>query len=271
MALSHLLDTTPPRSRSPPLQMPPPGRRRSGHLRPPRACSSDQSRVSARAPNAKRTISMAGPTCSCRSGYMLTCALDIICGSLLRGLTQIKMRARSSHPDAIDRPPRTAFGGSEDSAGFGVPEKADWRWRSANVSRRHCKTHGGLWEKSAKISDRVVLNLGTQATIPGIPGLAATPLTNVEALELDRLRDPPDRARRRLCRPGDGASLSPVRQPGEHHRGLDLNSPAGKIRRFRRRGCNPGDAALRRHRGESRSQNFSCPGPVPKNRQPSDA
>src|SRR6201993_3596123 len=38
--------------------------------------------------------------------------------------------------------------------------------------------------------DRVVLNLGTHATIPDIPGLvAAGPLTNVEALELDRLPD----------------------------------------------------------------------------------
>jgi pyruvate/2-oxoglutarate dehydrogenase complex dihydrolipoamide dehydrogenase (E3) component len=37
-------------------------------------------------------------------------------------------------------------------------------------------------------SERVALNLGTHATIPEIPGLAgAVPLTNVEALELDRL------------------------------------------------------------------------------------
>src|ERR1700731_179734 len=36
--------------------------------------------------------------------------------------------------------------------------------------------------------DRVVLNVGTHAAIPEIPGLAAAePLTNVEALELDRL------------------------------------------------------------------------------------
>ena len=36
--------------------------------------------------------------------------------------------------------------------------------------------------------DRVFLNIGTHATIPGIPGLSdASPLTNVEALELDRL------------------------------------------------------------------------------------
>jgi pyruvate/2-oxoglutarate dehydrogenase complex dihydrolipoamide dehydrogenase (E3) component len=38
--------------------------------------------------------------------------------------------------------------------------------------------------------DRVIVNVGTHATIPDIPGLAAAkPLTNVEALELDRLPD----------------------------------------------------------------------------------
>jgi pyruvate/2-oxoglutarate dehydrogenase complex dihydrolipoamide dehydrogenase (E3) component len=38
------------------------------------------------------------------------------------------------------------------------------------------------------IGDRVVLNVGTHAAIPEIPGLAAAkPLTNIEALELDRL------------------------------------------------------------------------------------
>jgi pyruvate/2-oxoglutarate dehydrogenase complex dihydrolipoamide dehydrogenase (E3) component len=38
--------------------------------------------------------------------------------------------------------------------------------------------------------ERVILNLGTHAKIPEIPGLAAAaPLTNVEALELDRLPD----------------------------------------------------------------------------------
>ncbi len=37
-------------------------------------------------------------------------------------------------------------------------------------------------------ANRVVLNLGTHATIPEIPGLAtAAPMTNVEALELDRV------------------------------------------------------------------------------------
>jgi len=38
------------------------------------------------------------------------------------------------------------------------------------------------------VADRVFLNLGTRATIPEIPGLSeAHPLTDVEALELDRL------------------------------------------------------------------------------------
>ena len=38
------------------------------------------------------------------------------------------------------------------------------------------------------IGDRVVINIGTHATIPDVPGLAASaPLTNIEALELDRL------------------------------------------------------------------------------------
>ncbi len=40
------------------------------------------------------------------------------------------------------------------------------------------------------VGDRVALNLGTHATIPDVPGLAAArPMTNVELLELDRLPD----------------------------------------------------------------------------------
>ena len=40
----------------------------------------------------------------------------------------------------------------------------------------------------ALIGDRVVINIGTRATIPDVPGLATSaPLTNIEALELDRL------------------------------------------------------------------------------------
>ena len=42
--------------------------------------------------------------------------------------------------------------------------------------------------KRVLTADRVVLNLGSRAAIPDIPGLAAAaPLTNVEALELDRV------------------------------------------------------------------------------------
>jgi pyruvate/2-oxoglutarate dehydrogenase complex dihydrolipoamide dehydrogenase (E3) component len=44
--------------------------------------------------------------------------------------------------------------------------------------------------KRVLTGDRVVLNLGTHATIPDIPGLAAAkPMTNVEMLELDSLPD----------------------------------------------------------------------------------
>jgi pyruvate/2-oxoglutarate dehydrogenase complex dihydrolipoamide dehydrogenase (E3) component len=44
--------------------------------------------------------------------------------------------------------------------------------------------------KRVLVGDRIVLNLGTHATIPEISGLAAAkPLTNVELLELDRLPD----------------------------------------------------------------------------------
>ena len=34
-------------------------------------------------------------------------------------------------------------------------------------------------------ADKVFLNVGTHAAIPNVPGLAAQPLTHVEALELD--------------------------------------------------------------------------------------
>ena len=38
------------------------------------------------------------------------------------------------------------------------------------------------------VGERIFLNLGTHATIPSVPGLAESePLTNIEALELDRL------------------------------------------------------------------------------------
>ena len=44
--------------------------------------------------------------------------------------------------------------------------------------------------KRVLTGDRVFLNLGTRATIPDVPGLAASqPLTHIEALDLDRLPD----------------------------------------------------------------------------------
>ena len=40
------------------------------------------------------------------------------------------------------------------------------------------------------IADKLFLNLGTHASIPGVPGLAESqPLTNIEALDLDRIPD----------------------------------------------------------------------------------
>jgi pyruvate/2-oxoglutarate dehydrogenase complex dihydrolipoamide dehydrogenase (E3) component len=50
--------------------------------------------------------------------------------------------------------------------------------------------------------ERVFLNLGTQATLPAVPGLAeAGPMTHVEVLDLDMLAGAPHRVGRRLCRP----------------------------------------------------------------------
>jgi len=38
------------------------------------------------------------------------------------------------------------------------------------------------------LAERIFLNLGTQASIPPVPGLATcAPLTNIEILELDRV------------------------------------------------------------------------------------
>src|SRR3546814_12607773 len=40
-------------------------------------------------------------------------------------------------------------------------------------------------------AEKLFLNLGTHANVPPVPGLAAArPLTNIEALELDRIPDP---------------------------------------------------------------------------------
>jgi hypothetical protein len=117
--------------------------------------------------------------------------------------------------------------------------------------------------------DRVALNLGTHATIPDIPGLAeAEPLTNIETLELDRLPRPLDRARRRICRPGAGTSLSPFRQPRQYRGG---RTPDRRPGISRRRGCSSGDAARRRHRGASWNKGSPRAGPVRPDRQSPNA
>ena len=63
--------------------------------------------------------------------------------------------------------------------------------------------------------ERVFLNVGTHATIPDVPGLAAAePLTHIEALELGRLPVAPARPRRRIRRPRARPGVPTLRQPG---------------------------------------------------------
>ena len=102
--------------------------------------------------------------------------------------------------------------------------------------------------------DRVVLNLGTHATIPDIPGLAAAePLTNVEMLELDRLPD-------HLIVLGGGyvglEFAQAYRRFGSRVTYRGGRAAARRPGRSRRRGRSSGDAARRRHRGASWSQRF---------------
>ena len=60
----------------------------------------------------------------------------------------------------------------------------------------------------------VVLNLGSHAAIPDIPGLAAArPLTHIEALKLDYLPSHLDCARRRLRRHRNGSDIPALGQP----------------------------------------------------------
>ena len=76
---------------------------------------------------------------------------------------------------------------------------------------------------------------------------------------------PPDYPGRRICRPGNGASLSPLRQPGHDHRG---GTAARRPGRSRRRGRHFGDAARGRHRAASRRAGARCAGSVRRSRQP---
>jgi pyruvate/2-oxoglutarate dehydrogenase complex dihydrolipoamide dehydrogenase (E3) component len=67
-----------------------------------------------------------------------------------------------------------------------------WTWRrcgrSTLVAPRTVEVRLAGGGTRRLTGERVFLNLGTRATIPEIPGLAAAaPLTHVEALELGRL------------------------------------------------------------------------------------
>ena len=79
--------------------------------------------------------------------------------------------------------------------------------------------------------DRVVLNLGTHATIPDIPGLAAgAPLTNVETLELDRLDPATQRPRARESDPASGGEVAAA-VPSRSADGDDFSAVVAMARR----------------------------------------
>ena len=92
----------------------------------------------------------------------------------------------------------------------------------------------------------IVLNLGSHAAIPDIPGLAAArPLTHIEALELDCLPTHFIVLGGGYIRNRDGPDFSPLRQPRDDCRALqpahgtrrpgrrarDRNHPEGQRRR----------------------------------------
>ena len=66
---------------------------------------------------------------------------------------------------------------------------------------------------------RIYVNLGTNAAIPAVPGLAeAAPLTHVEALKLEYRAGAAAGAGRRLYRDGTGAGVSSIGQHRGDHR-----------------------------------------------------
>ncbi len=86
----------------PPLQRPRSMPQKSARPRPRHGCSSSPTFASSpRAASAVRTISTAGPKRSCRSGYTLICALDIIEGSLVSRLASSRVRHKSQGAASI--------------------------------------------------------------------------------------------------------------------------------------------------------------------------
>ena len=85
-------------------------------------------------------------------------------------------------------------------------------------------------------SRQIVLNVGTHAAMPDIPGLAAAAAAHPHRGTGARLRAvAPGRDRRRLCRSRDGAGLSPLRQPCHGHRARPSDHQPRGCRRCRRR------------------------------------
>src|SRR5215469_16385361 len=81
---------------------------------------------------------------------------------------------------------------------------------------------------------RVFLDLGTHATVPDVPGLAAArPMTPHRAAGSGPFAGAPDRHRRRLRRAGTGAGDAPVRRAGHPHRGWTAAGRPGRRRRRR--------------------------------------
>ncbi len=77
--------------------------------------------------------------------------------------------------------------------------------------------------------EKVFLNVGTHAAIPNVPGLKeARPLHAYRGTRTRLSAVAFDRARWRLCRSRNGTGVSPVRQPGDRHRGRTPDHEPGR-------------------------------------------
>ena len=94
---------------------------------------------------------------------------------------------------------------------------------------------------------------------PGLPGSCRGKTHDQRGTARTRpAARPSDCARRRLCRPGAGGGLSPLRQPGHDHRsGVSIRQPRGS----RRRRSAPRNVTRRGDRGAARHQGVACRGP----------